>query len=131
VADNATALVFRVLAAPSPGDVEALAAFGAAHGVRMYLQPGGLQTIAPLRGESWEPLFYALPEFDVRLEFEPSDFIQINGPLNRRMVQTALALLDPQPGDRVLDLFCGLGNFTLPLARKAGAVLGVEGDQGL
>ena len=77
------------------------------------------------------PLRYALPRFDVSLEFEPTDFIQVNGPLNESMVSRAVELLDPQAEERVLDLFCGLGNFSLPLARRAGEVLGVEGDAGL
>lgn len=132
VADNATALVFRVLAQPSAEDRAALAQFGAQHGIRIYLQPGGLDTIAPLEeGEPAEPLFYRLPEFDVTLEFGPSDFIQVNGPLNRRLVCQAVELLACEPSERVLDLFCGLGNFTLALARRCGEVLGVEGDAGL
>ncbi len=135
VADNATALVFRVLDAPSAADRAALAEFGAAHAVRIYLQPGGVDTIAPLEGSPWasagEPLFYSLPAFDLTLEFGPADFLQVNGPLNRRMVERAVELLEPAPGDRVLDLFCGLGNFTLPLARRCASVVGVEGDEQL
>ncbi len=131
VADNVTALVFRVLDTPTPADREVLAAFAAEHSVRVYLQPGGLDTIAPLDSAPAEPLHYRLPEFDVTLQFGPSDFLQVNAALNRMMVQQAVQLLDPQPDDRVLDLFCGLGNFTLPLARRSGSVLGVEGDTGL
>jgi len=76
-------------------------------------------------------LSFRLPKFDVELDFRPLDFIQVNGMLNRSMIDHALALLDPQPTDRVLDLFCGLGNFTLPLARRAAQVTGVEGEAGL
>ena len=77
------------------------------------------------------PLDYSIPEFDLRMEFQPLDFVQVNAELNRRMIQRAVELLDPKPTDRVLDLYCGLGNFTLPIARRAGAVVGVEGDEGL
>jgi 23S rRNA (uracil1939-C5)-methyltransferase len=76
-------------------------------------------------------LSFPIPGFDLRLQFRPLDFIQVNAGLNQKMIARALELLDPQPGDRVLDLFCGLGNFTLPLSRKAGQVVGVEGDAGL
>jgi 23S rRNA (uracil1939-C5)-methyltransferase len=131
VADNATALVFRVLENPSPADRQALAAFGNEYGVRVYLQPGGLETIAPLEDAPLEPLQYRLPEFDITLEFQPSDFVQVNAALNRMLVRQAVELLAVEPGERVLDLFCGLGNFTLPLARRCGEVLGVEGDAAL
>jgi 23S rRNA (uracil1939-C5)-methyltransferase len=75
-----------------------------------------------------EPLYYTLPEFDVRIEFEPVDFVQVNTAINRAMVGKALHLLEPGAEDRVLDLFCGIGNFSLPLARHCGAVLGIEGE---
>ena len=75
-----------------------------------------------------EPLYYSLPEHDVQIAFEPADFVQVNGEINRRMVATAVGQLDPQPGDRVLDLYCGIGNFSLPLARKSAEVVGIEGD---
>ena len=130
VADNGCAMVLRVLDPPSPEDLERLREFEREHGIRIYLQPGGPGSVAPLTpGQA--PLQYALPEFGVTLEFEPTDFIQVNGALNETMVRRAVGLLDPQPGDRVLDLFCGLGNFSLPLARRCGHVLGVEGDAGL
>jgi 23S rRNA (uracil1939-C5)-methyltransferase len=127
--DEAAGLVFRVMEAPSPADLEALARFGHAQGVSIYLQPGGLETIQPLEGAP--PLAYSVDAGRVRLEFGPSDFIQVNGEVNRALVDRALELLEPGPGDRVLDLFCGLGNFTLPLARRAGLVVGVEGDDTL
>jgi 23S rRNA (uracil1939-C5)-methyltransferase len=130
VADNATALVLRVLATPSASDLEQLEAFAARHALRLYLQPGGLDTVAPL-GAAGEPLYYRLPDFDLTLEFLPTDFIQVNGAVNAALATRAVELLDPQPGSRVLDLFCGIGNFTLPLARRAGAVVGVEGDAAL
>lgn len=129
VADNATALVFRVLDAPSDDDLARLAAFGESHELRIYLQPGGLDSVAMLYPESDpEPLYYALPEFDVKIAFDAVGFVQVNREINQRMVHRAVELLDPGPGDRVLDLYCGIGNFSLPLARRAGAVLGVEGE---
>lgn len=130
VADNATALVLRVLAEPSLEDLARLRAFEAAHGLRLYLQPRGIDSVTALSGP-WEALHYRLPGPDVTLEFLPTDFIQVNGAVNAALVDRALELLAPGPGARVLDLFCGLGNFTLPLARHAAEVVGVEGDAGL
>ncbi len=132
VADNATALVFRVLDAPSARDCDALRGFGVDHGVRVYLQPGGLDSLELLHPEGdQEALYYTLPEFDVRIEFEPVDFVQVNAGINRAMVGRALELLAPGPDARVLDLFCGIGNFSLPLARRSGAVVGMEGEASL
>jgi 23S rRNA (uracil1939-C5)-methyltransferase len=129
VADNAVALVFRVLDPPTADDEAVLVDFGRKQGVRVYLQPGGLDTVTLLDADGpAEPLYYDLPEFDLRIEFDPVGFVQVNGQINECMVARAIELLQPQPGDRVLDLFCGIGNFSLPLARRAGQVLGVEGD---
>ena len=129
VAENDVALVFRVLDPPTPEDETAFRDFGAAHGLRIYLQPGGLDSVRLLHPESVsESLFYTLPEFDVRVDFEPVDFIQINADINRRMVHFAVEQLDVDPDHSVLDLFCGIGNFSMPLARGAKTVLGVEGD---
>jgi len=130
VAEAACALVLRVLDAPGDADLEEFARFEREYGVRLYLQPAGPQSIAPLR-EGGAPLHYSLAEFDVTIEFGPADFIQVNGALNARMVQRAVELLAAGLGESVLDLFCGLGNFSLPLARRAGEVVGVEGDAGL
>jgi len=130
VADNACAMVLRVLDPPNDADLQRMREWERTHGARLYLQPGGPATVAPLT-PGHEPLRYSLPAFDVALEFEPTDFIQVNGELNQAMVSRAIELLEPQPGERVLDLFCGLGNFSLPLARRAGEVLGVEGEAGL
>lgn len=123
-------LVFRVLDPPSEADLYALRAFGQAQGLHVYLQEGGPETVRALPGQGVD-LAYELPDHGIRLGFGPSDFTQVNLELNRLMVDRALDLLDPQPDERVLDLFCGLGNFTLALARRAAEVVGVEGDAAL
>ncbi|HLT89836.1 MAG TPA: 23S rRNA (uracil(1939)-C(5))-methyltransferase RlmD [Woeseiaceae bacterium] len=128
VADNGTELVFRVLDPPSPADEAELIDFARAHGVRIALQPGGPDSVRPLYPLAAEPLYYELPQWDLRLRFGATDFVQVNGPVNARMVAAALELLDPGPGDRVLDLYCGIGNFSLPLARRSRSVLGIEGE---
>jgi len=129
VADNAVALVFRVLDPPNDEDRNAFRQFAEDHDVRVYLQPGGLDSIELLSPAGRvEPLHYTLPEFEIQIDFEPVDFVQVNGEINRRMVHAAIELLAPLPEDRVLDLFCGIGNFSLPLARCAGHVLGIEGE---
>jgi len=130
VADNVTALVLRVLEAPPPTDLAALRAFESRHGIALYLQSGGLDTVAPLSPPA-VPLVYELPGLPAGIEFAPTDFIQVNGELNRMMIGRALELLEPDPGDRALDLFCGLGNFSLPLALRVAAVTGIEGDNAL
>ena len=130
VGDNATALVLRVLATPTAEDQARLAAFARSHGVRLYMQPGGLDSVREL-GAAGEPLHYRLPQFGLELQFAPTDFIQVNGPVNESLVQRAVELLGLSPGAVVLDLYCGLGNFSLPLARCAAQVVGVEGDAAL
>jgi len=130
VGDNATALVFRILAKPASADLAALEAFAKRYDIRIYLQPAGPDSIYALTEYS-SMLYYELPDFDISIEFEPTDFVQINSELNRSMVAQAVDLLAPSPSERVLDLFCGLGNFSLPLARRAGRVVGVEGDASL
>ncbi len=130
VADNATAFVLRVLDPPTAPDLDRLRDFERRHPVVLFLQPGGLESVAPLSPPA-PPLRYALDGLPAGIEFGPTDFIQVNGELNRLMVARALELLEPGPGDRVLDLFCGLGNFSLPIATRAGSVTGVEGDAAL
>jgi 23S rRNA (uracil1939-C5)-methyltransferase len=125
--DDVVALVFRHLDPLPEADSLALRDFGERHGFYIYLQPGGPESVVALWPED-PHLFYSLPAFDVTLEFRPNDFTQVNGAMNRSMVNQAMALLAPGPQDRVLDLFCGLGNFTLPISRRAGSVVGVEGD---
>ncbi|MCZ8115102.1 23S rRNA (uracil(1939)-C(5))-methyltransferase RlmD [Silanimonas sp.] len=130
------ALVFRHLEPLSAGDREKLADFAKREAVAVFLQPGGIDTVAPLWPEHVD-LHFDLSAADVgaaegvRLQFRPLDFIQVNAGLNRQMIARALDLLDLKPGERVLDLFCGLGNFTLPIARRGFDVVGVEGDAGL
>ncbi|MCD9031092.1 23S rRNA (uracil(1939)-C(5))-methyltransferase RlmD [Luteimonas sp. Y-2-2-4F] len=128
--DDTVALVFRHLAPLSAADRERLEAFAREHGYAVFLQPGGVDSVHAL----WPadpPLSFRLPRWDVELGFRPLDFIQVNRGLNEKMIALALDLLDAQPGERVLDLFCGLGNFTLPLARGGAHAVGVEGDAGL
>jgi 23S rRNA (uracil1939-C5)-methyltransferase len=130
VGDIAT-LVMRVLDPPSPADLDAFAAFERQYQCRILLQPGGLETIRRLDGAAPDPLVYRLPRFDLEYEFLPSDFVQINAAINERLVDLALEQLALDAGSTVLDLFCGLGNFTLPVARTAASVVGVEGDAAL
>jgi 23S rRNA (uracil1939-C5)-methyltransferase len=131
--DGVVALVLRHLEPLSAGDADRLRAFAAEHGVQWWLQPGGPQTVQRLDDDG-PALDYALPEYGVRLPFKPTDFTQVNPAINRVLVGRALRLLAPQPGERVIDWFCGLGNFTLPLARcvgPGGTVLGIEGSETL
>jgi 23S rRNA (uracil1939-C5)-methyltransferase len=130
VADNATALVLRVLRPPSDEDRARLAAFAAERGVRLLLQPAGPDSAHEL-GAAGPPLHYALPQFALTLEFAPTDFVQVNARVNEALVARALELLAVDGASRVLDLFCGLGNFTLALARRAAHVTGVEGEPSL
>ena len=148
VADNVTALVLRVLRTPTEQDRGKLRDFAVHHGVRLYLQSGGLDSVEELQraetaaggvaasdlaaaGAVTRPLSYALPDFGLELDFAPTDFVQVNGALNRALVARAVELLHPTAESRVLDLYCGLGNFTLALAKSAGHVVGVEGERGL
>ena len=127
--DTQIGLNFRVLSPPTEADLAQLRAFGEQHGFILYLQPGGPDSVRSL-GEGGV-LRYRLAEFDLNLEFQPWQFIQVNAAMNQQLVQRASQWLDAQPDSRVLDLFCGLGNFTLALARRAGCVVGVEGDASL
>lgn len=130
VGDEVTVLVFRHLDALTEDDQDKVRAFARAHGVHIWLQPRGPDSADPFEPASSE-LHYALPEFGVRLRFRPTDFTQVNQGMNRLLVSRAVRLLDPQPGERVGDLFCGLGNFSLPLAARGAAVIGFEGSREL
>jgi 23S rRNA (uracil1939-C5)-methyltransferase len=128
VDDSGTAaLVFRHLQPLSEADGRRLADFAEAEGVQIHLQPGGPGSVHHHSGPG-TGLSYGHPAFDVTVAFGPLDFIQVHAGINREMVRRAIDLLAPEGDSRVLDLFCGLGNFTLPLARRAGEVVGVEGD---
>jgi 23S rRNA (uracil1939-C5)-methyltransferase len=130
LSDGERVLVIRVLDPLPDTDLDSLRQFEREHALRILLQPGGLDTIVPLTPGPVD-LHYRLDDFDLKLEFGPTDFVQVNAAMNRSMVARAVELLDIGPQDRVLDLYCGLGNFTLPLARRAAAVVGVEGEAGL
>jgi 23S rRNA (uracil1939-C5)-methyltransferase len=130
VGDDGVLLVFRNLVELSAADRAALLDFGQAHRMRICLQPGGLDSVMSLDGSS-TTLEYRLPEENLRFEFRPTDFVQVNGAMNRALVQRAIELLELEPTHRVLDLFCGLGNFTLPIARRVREVVGIEGEAGL
>lgn len=131
VGDDVTALVLRILEPLSDADEALLRDFSDRHGVVFYLQPKGPATayrFYPLDGPA---LSYRLPEFNIEHFFSPTEFTQVNHAINRVLVRRALALLDPQPGERIADMFCGLGNFTLPIARSGACVVGIEGSQEL
>jgi len=128
--DAACVLVFRHLQLLSGADQEKLAAFGREPGFVILLQPGGTGSVHALEPGDID-LHYALPDYGLKLTFAPLDFVQVNARINQKMIAHALALLQPGEKDRVLDLFCGLGNFSLPIARHAARVCGVEGDTGL
>jgi 23S rRNA (uracil1939-C5)-methyltransferase len=130
VGDAETALVFRVMQPPGAEDLEKIRRYGDDRRRQIFLQSGGLETVLPL-SQGYAPLTYAVDGGNVVIEFGPVDFIQVNREINVSMVDAAVAQLEPGLQDRVLDLFCGLGNFTLPLARRASTVMGVEGDAAL
>lgn len=130
--DQEAAMVFRNMDPLSASDTKALIDFGQAHDLHIYLQPKGPETVYRIWPEAGEErLAYRMEEFDLTMKFHPMDFTQVNADINRSMVHRAVEWLDVQPGERVLDLFCGLGNFTLPLARRASQVVGVEGDDAM
>lgn len=129
VAENATALVFRILEQLSPHDVMHLESFAEQHNVRVYTQTKGPATVTALNNQEFDSaLNYSLPPFDITLDFLPIDFIQVHNEVNQKMVQQAMQWLQLEAKQRVLDLFCGLGNFSLPIAKHVAHVLGIEGD---
>jgi 23S rRNA (uracil1939-C5)-methyltransferase len=130
VGEGVTALVFRHLLPFAAADIERLTRFGEAAGVEIWLQAGTPDSARPVHGKGCG-LTYSLPEFDLRFAYRPTDFTQVNLDANRLLIRRALQLLDPQPGERIADLFCGLGNFTLPIARRGVSVIGVEGSDAL
>lgn len=128
--DASAAIVLRHLEPLSDADRDRLASWAMETGIAVYLQSKGPDTVRRLAPADHR-LSYRLPEFGLQFEFDPRHFIQINGAVNRNLVALALELMDPRPDERILDLFCGLGNFTLPLATRAGQVFGVEGEPAL
>ena len=128
--DDVTALVLRHLEPLSDADKQRLRDFAAEHGVQWWLQPKGPDTVH-LLDEGGAQLAYSLPDFGVQMPFKPTDFTQVNPYINRVLVSRALRLLQAEKTDRVIDWFCGLGNFTLPIATQAGEVLGIEGAETL
>ncbi|MEW5904557.1 MAG: 23S rRNA (uracil(1939)-C(5))-methyltransferase RlmD [Pseudomonadota bacterium] len=129
--DKVDVLVIRNMEPLSAQDEEKVRAFADAHAIQFWLQPKGPDSCYPFHPLNAPPLTYTLPEFGVEMPFAPTEFTQVNHQLNRVMVHRALRLLDPQPGERIADFFCGLGNFTLPIARSGAQVLGIEGSPAL
>ncbi len=129
--DGRTALVFRILEQPTHDDMEKLEAFSREYDFDLWFQPKGPETAYAYHPENTDKLGLTLSEFDVTIKFKPTDFTQVNHALNETMVTRAVTLLDVKPEHSVADFFCGLGNFTLPLARRARRVYGIEGSEGL
>jgi 23S rRNA (uracil1939-C5)-methyltransferase len=131
VGDGLVVLVFRILNPLTVADESLLRGFAERHGVQLWLQPAGPDSARPFHPLDAPPLYYSLSEFGVRIAFLPTDFTQVNHAVNEMLVRRAVRLLAPRPGERVLDLFCGLGNFSLPLAASGAEVIGLEGNRGL
>ncbi|PLC54107.1 23S rRNA (uracil(1939)-C(5))-methyltransferase RlmD [Pollutimonas nitritireducens] len=131
VGDKTTVLLLRHMETLADNDIALLREFGHKHDVTWWLQPKGPETVHPLNPEDADKLAYTLPEFGLRMPYRPTDFTQVNHAINQALISKALTLLDVQPSDRVADLFCGLGNFTLPLATRARSVVGIEGSAAL
>ena len=129
--EHVDVLVLRILQALSPSDEAAIKQFADTHKVQFWLQTKGPETIVPFYPLDAPPLSYSLPEFGITMPFAPSEFTQVNSEMNRLMVSRAMRLLAPQPGERIADFFCGLGNFTLPIARSGARVVGIEGSAAL
>ncbi len=131
VGEHTTALVLRLLAPPSADDEIKLKTFADQHRIQWWVQEKGPETAVPFYPLDAPDLTYTLPEFDLELLFRPTEFTQVNHSVNRLMVARAMRMLDPQPGEKIADLFCGLGNFSLPIARLGAHVIGVEGSAAL
>ena len=128
VGERVTVLVFRLLEPWTEDDAARIRAFAEQHRVQIWEQKKGPETARPFWPEAAPELSYSLPEFGLTMPFRPTEFTQVNTAINRALVSRALRLLAPQPGERIADLFCGLGNFTLPIARSGAEVLGIEGS---
>lgn len=131
IGETSTVLVFRLLTPWNDEDGEIVRAFADAHEVEIWIQPKGPDTAVPFYPENGKLLQYSLPEFGVVHPFRPTEFTQVNPHINRALVHRAMALLNPQPHERIADFFCGLGNFTLPIARSGASVVGLEGSKAL
>jgi 23S rRNA (uracil1939-C5)-methyltransferase len=130
-AEQMTVLVFRILEKMTADDETALRAFAEAHGLCIYVQPGGPDTMVPFWPIPMPELAYSLPDFGLRLAFAPTEFTQVNHGINRSLLRCAMSMLAPQPGERIADMFCGLGNFSLPIAALGADVVGIEGADAL
>jgi 23S rRNA (uracil1939-C5)-methyltransferase len=126
--EEVTILVLRILDPLNPSDEDALRGFATQYGIQFWLQRAGPDSAEPFFPTDAPPLYYSLPEFGVQIHFRPTDFTQVNHAVNRILVRHAMNLLDPRPGEHIADLFCGLGNFSLPIASRGADVLGVEGN---
>ncbi len=131
IGERVDVLVLRILEPLSAQDEVRLRDFADLHGIQWWLQPKGPETAFPFYPLEAPALSYTLPEFGLELPFAPTEFTQVNPAINRVLVRQAMALLDPRPGERIADLFCGLGNFSLPIARRGAEVVGVEGSAAL
>jgi len=131
VGAKCTVLVFRILDPLNGSDESLLREFADRHSVQIYLQPKGPDTVQLFYPPDGASLTYTLPEFNLELNFSPTEFTQVNHAINRVLLRRAMALLDPSAGERIADMFCGLGNFTLPIARSGADVVGIEGSDAL
>jgi len=131
VGEHVDVLVLRILDALTPADEALIREFADAHQVQIWTQTKGPETVKPFYPPDAPQLSYSLPEFGITMPFAPTEFTQVNSDMNRLMVGRAMRLLDPQPGERIADFFCGLGNFTLPIARSGAQVTGIEGSDAL
>jgi 23S rRNA (uracil1939-C5)-methyltransferase len=130
-ADNVDVLVLRILQPLTPADEDRIRHFADERGVAIYLQPGGPESAAPFHPLPMLQPEYRLPEFGLAFTFGPTEFTQVNAAMNRALVSRAVRLLEPAPGETIADLFCGLGNFSLPIAKSGACVVGMEGATAL
>jgi 23S rRNA (uracil1939-C5)-methyltransferase len=131
IGEHVDVLVLRILAALTPSDEALIKEFADKHQVQFWTQTKGPETVIPFYPLDAPHLSYSLPEFGITMPFAPTEFTQVNSDMNRLMVSRAMRLLDPKAGERIADFFCGLGNFTLPIARSGAQVLGIEGSDAL
>jgi 23S rRNA (uracil1939-C5)-methyltransferase len=131
IGESTDAMVLRILEPLTSRDEQLLAEFADRHRIQFWLQPKGPDSAYPWHPQTPAGLDYTIPEFGIAMPFMPTDFTQVNHQMNRLLVRRAIELLEPHPGERIADYFCGLGNFSLPIARKGAFVFGVEGNMGL